>query len=116
MASRRTVKKKARRKNPVPPSKHAQVTAAIDLFKDFRGDDPEFIDTLKVHWPTVAFVVGYLDHVGYTTIRDGKTESYIHRFKKRSRPLLASSHDGKQLIILGGGYDFTERGIVDRPI
>lgn len=114
---RRTVKKKAvRRRNPVPPSKHVQVTAAIDLFKDFRGNDPEFIDTLKVNWPQVAFVVGYLDGVLYTTVRDSKEESYIHKFKKKSRPLLASSHDGKQLIILGGGYDFTERGIVDRPI
>lgn len=61
----------------------------------------------------VVIAIGTLDFVGYTTKRDGKTESYIHRFASSARPLLASSHDGRSLLILGGGYRFTERGIVD---
>ena len=107
-----TIKRK--RKNPVPPSKYAKVTKAIDLFKRFRGQDPEYIETHKITYPDVALVIGYLDFVGYTTVRDSKTESYIHRFKKSARPLLVSSHDGQQLLILGGEFDFTELGIVDR--
>ena len=50
----------------------------------------------------------------YDTVRDGESEKYIHRFKKRSRPLLVSSSDGKSLHILGGEYEFTDRGIVDK--
>jgi len=61
----------------------------------------------------VVFRVGTVDGILYTTVRDGNTEKYIHEFKKKSRPHLAVSHDGKQLFILGGGYAFTERGIVD---
>jgi hypothetical protein len=59
-------------------------------------------------------LVGDLDGVLYTTVRDGKTEKYVHRFRKRSRPLLVSAHDGKSLHILGGEYEFTERGIEDK--
>jgi hypothetical protein len=62
----------------------------------------------------VAFKIGDCDGILYTTVRDGVTESYIHKFKKKSRPVLASSFDGKQLLILAGGYEFTERGIVDK--
>lgn len=58
--------------------------------------------------------VGELDGVLYTTVRDGQTEKYIHKFRKKSRPLLAASHDGKSLHILGGEYEFTERGIEDK--
>ena len=76
--------------------------------------EPEFIETHKVSLPDVALLVGHLDGVMYTTVRDGKKEKYIHRFKLKSRPLLITSHDGTQLIILGGEYDFTELGIVDR--
>lgn len=101
-------------KNPVPPGKRSRLYAAIDLFKRFRGTDPEYIETHKINMPEVALLIGHLDGVLYTTIRDGVTEKYVHKFKLKSRPLLCTSHDGTQLIILGGEYDFTELGIVDR--
>jgi len=63
--------------------------------------------------PTVAAPIGSLDAVMYTTIRDGKVEKYIHRFAKSDRPLLAVTPDGRQLLIVGGLYRFTEAGIVD---
>lgn len=49
----------------------------------------------------------------YTTVRDGEVEKYIHRFKKSARPILAASHDGKQLVLIGGDFVFTECGITD---
>lgn len=61
-----------------------------------------------------AFTIGELDGVLYTTTRDGKKEPYIHEFKARSRPLLASSFDGQSLYILNGEYEFTDRGIEDK--
>jgi len=68
---------------------------------------------MKLPLPKAGLVIGELDGVLYTTQRDGKTEKYIHEFKKRSRPLLISSNDGTSLHILGGRYGMTERGIVD---
>lgn len=64
--------------------------------------------------PQVGLVIGELDGVLYTTTRDGEVEKYIHRFKKRARPLLVSSFDGHQLGIVGGRFQFTEAGIEDR--
>jgi len=91
-----------------------EVDAAGDLFKDFTGDYPEGMKTVKLPVPKTGLVIGELDGVLYTTVRDGKTEKYIHDFKKSSRPHLIASHDGKSLHILGGEYEFTERGIEDK--
>ena len=90
------------------------VGKAIDLFRRFRGDEPKYIDTVKFKIPDVALLIGQMDGIMYTTVRDGKAERYIHKFKRKSRPLLAVGHDGNQLIILGGEYEFTELGIEDK--
>lgn len=99
------------------------MSAAIRRYQRFSGHRGEVVarlDAAKVRGvltrgkKTVLIAVGSLDFVGYTTKRDGRIESYIHRFAKHARPLLATSHDGRHLYILGGGYTFTERGIVDR--
>jgi len=91
-----------------------QIKEATERFKDFTGHDPEYVDSLQYDQYGVYFRVGDCDGILYTTIRDGVKESYIHKFKKKSRPHLCASFDGQQLIILGGGYSFTERGIVDK--
>ena len=62
----------------------------------------------------VGYKFGECDFVGYTTVRDGKTERYIHRFKKRSRPSLVSAHDGSEIRMVGGSYEFTDAGITDK--
>lgn len=98
--------------NPVPPSKRVKLSHAVDLYQRFRGDDPEYIDTIEVADYDTFMVIGYLDFVGYHTIRDGEHERYVHHFDEKSRPLLCSSHDGKQLIIVGGRYKFGDRGII----
>ena len=105
--------KAARRRNPVGPTQR-ELDSAANLFKDFTGDHPEDMKSVKLPVPKTGLAIGELDGVLYTTIRDGKTEHYQHDFKKGSRPLLASSHDGKSLHILGGEYEFTERGIEDK--
>ncbi|MCP4408110.1 MAG: hypothetical protein GY807_10195 [Gammaproteobacteria bacterium] len=61
-----------------------------------------------------VFMIGILDGVLYTATRDGKDESYVHEFKPRARPILASSFDGNQLYVIDGQYLMTERGIVDQ--
>lgn len=102
-----------RGKNPVPASSKVRLQQAAKLYENFSGHDAEHIDTVTVDWPQEGLTVGKCDAILYTTIRDGETENYIHRFKKSARPLLAASHDGAQLALLGGDFTFTERGIVD---
>jgi len=76
--------------------------------------EPEFVDMVDRPAHDVLMLIGHCDGVLYTTRRDGQVEKYIHKFSGKSRPLLASSFDGKQLYLLGGAYDFTEEGITDR--
>lgn len=103
-----------REKNPVPPSRRVQVRDAVRLYEDFSGNDAEEVVTIdKPEMPDVVLVIGELDFVGYTTNREGRKEKYIHEFKQGCRPLLCATPDGKNLVLLGGRYTFTERGIVD---
>jgi len=92
----------------------ASVDKAIKRFSRFTGMKPAQGVRVQTESLDVGFVVGELDFVGYTTVREGRIEAYKHKFRKQSRPLLVSSSDGKSLHIVGGRYRFTERGIVDQ--
>lgn len=63
--------------------------------------------------PKVALAIGKVSRLYYVSDRDGEVKEYRHDFVSGSRPLLAVSHDGKSLMLLGGAYRFTDRGIVD---
>jgi hypothetical protein len=106
----------------VPPSSRARrrprtgddVTRAADLFERFTGHDAQNETRVTVPpLPKVAAVIGECDGVLYTTVRDGQTERYIHKFRKADRPLLCVAPDGRQILLVGGRYRFTEAGIVD---
>lgn len=107
----------------VPPSSRAGKPRAnirnsrdrvADLLERFKGHDAEVIGTVDIpELPAAVGAIGELDGVLYTTVRDGKVEKYIHRFRAKDRPLLCVSPDGRQLYVIGGAYVFTERGIVD---
>lgn len=114
-ATVRTPKKpSARKPNPVKEATREQkVQNAMRLFERFRLEEPRFVDEVDAPICDVAMVIGHCDGVLYTTVRDGKTEKYVHDFAKKSRPILAASWDGKQLFILGGRYNFTQDGITD---
>lgn len=97
------------------PRRSTKIANAVDLYKNFTGQEPEFYTNVKKpELPDVAFVIGPMVGVSYEATRDGITETYYHEFDKNCRPLLASTHDGRTIFILGGEYDFTEDGIVDR--
>lgn len=107
----------------VPPSSRVRARlerltrAAVKLYRDFTGLEPDSIEEVRIKVPEVVLKIGSCDLVGYTCDRDDggvKTQSYLHEFKKSSRPLLCVSADGKTLVIIGGDYEFTERGIEDR--
>lgn len=105
-------KKSLRLKNPTKSVKN-KILEATERHKDFSGHTPEFIDKKDLHDFSVSFKVGMCDAILYTTTRDGRVEKYVHEFKKKARPILASSHDGKKITLIGGNYKFTDRGIVD---
>lgn len=77
--------------------------------------DGEIIGTVNIPpRPDTLAVIGEIDGIMYSTIREGKLEKYLHEFKPNSRPLFCVSPDGKTIHLIGGSYDFTARGIVDR--
>lgn len=87
---------------------------AEDLYERFTGHRAGYVDKhADAHFQT-GLKVGSIDGILYTTVRDGVTEHYIHKFKKTSRPALAVSHDGKKFQAVGGRFEFTERGFIDR--
>ena len=99
----------------VPISRRAEVNRAANLYERFTGHEADEGARIRVPTqPRVAVAIGDVDGILYTTIRDGVIEKYIHKFAKKDRPIFAVSPDGKQLLMVGGNYNFTERGIVDK--
>lgn len=104
-----------RKKNPANPALKTQRKHAELLYSDFTGHKPAkpvMID--KPVYPEVMSVIGEIDGIMYTTVRDGKTEKYLHKFKKASRPLFCVASDGLSIHVIGGSYAFDDRGIVDK--
>ncbi|MGH8744733.1 MAG: hypothetical protein ACREUY_10695 [Burkholderiales bacterium] len=90
------------------------IQRAATLYESFTGEAPESVQVApKPKWPEVMVSIGTCDGIMYTTRQDGKLVRYIHEFAGKARPTFAVSPDGKQLFLLGGAYNFTERGIVD---
>ncbi len=115
-------KKTTFKKNPTPKAEFRnteratrELEQAMDLYRRFSGHEPEIVgSTKRPTLPNTGIIIGDLEGVAYETVRDGIKEKYFHRFDKKSRPLLCSSFDGSLIFILGGEYNFTEDGIVDR--
>lgn len=93
----------------------SDIRRAAKLYENFSGHEAEKVGRVKVPAvPRVGVAIGTVDGIMYTTVRDGETQKYIHQFKNVDKPLLVVSPDGKQIFMIDGKYDFTERGIVDR--
>lgn len=105
---------KKRKNNPVPKSKWHKLKEASARFEEFSGHQAKFIDERGLKKMDVGFKIGTIDFIGYTTKRDGRVEKYVHKFKKKCQPILASNYDGKYISVVGGNYHFTDRGIVDK--
>lgn len=90
------------------------IRAAVNLYQSFREKAPKRIKVVQFDVPEAVMVVGHVEEIAYRTTHGEKTEHYVHAFEPGSRPLLVASHDGKQLLLLGGRYKFTDRGIVDK--
>lgn len=90
------------------------IREAENRFRSFSGHELDREYRIQMPDDDVAFVFGELWGIGYTAIRDGKVERYLHEFRRSSQPLLAATPGGDQLLIIGGSYKFGPRGIVDK--
>ena len=95
-------------------SARQQLAQAVTLYESFREKRPRKLAHVKFKLPKVVANMGYVEYIGYRTLHGKKTTLYEHPFAIGSRPILAVSSDGRQLMLLGGLYKFTDRGIVDR--
>lgn len=102
-----------REKNLTKKTVNKKILTAIENFEEFTGMTPEYIDKKDLPKLEVGFKIGTCDGLLYTTVRDGRTEKYVHKFKRRARPILVSNFDGSFIALIGGHYKFTDRGIVD---
>lgn len=90
-----------------------KVQKAAQGYENFSGHAARGTRRVPYTPFTTGWPLGKLDAVMYSTVRDGKREKYIHRFKSTSRPLLVVNPDGSALGIVGGRYRVTESGIND---
>lgn len=107
------VRKSSRRKTN-PALSHDEVVQGARRFANFTGEAATpagYVQFPKA--PKVAVVIGSIDGILYSTVRDGVPEKYKHEFKAGDRPSFVVSADGKQIWLIGGRYRFTARGIVD---
>lgn len=107
-----------RGKNParVIERNEREIDLAADRLESFTGMEPHSVTEISdpnLKADKVGLVIGRLDGVPYTTTRAGKSEHYLHEFKKSARPLLVASPDGREMRIVGGRFQFTEAGFVD---
>ena len=92
----------------------AAVREAVQRFTGFKGERPKSVSRVSVPTaPRVLLTLGACVGIMYRTHRGGRTDNYLHRFKKSARPTLAVSSDGRTLYLLGGEYRVTDRGIED---
>jgi hypothetical protein len=94
--------------------KDQELRRAAGLLTEFSGHSVSEVLRVNKKDSRKGLVIGELDGVLYSTVRDGKHERYVHKFRKSSRPLLAALADGTQLEIVGGRFQMTEAGIEDR--
>jgi len=99
--------------NPAGTMGNKELGAAMRLFQNFTGHSAESIESHLLPEISHAWALGPIEKISYIARRDGETAIYEHEFKESSRPLLVASIDGDQLVIVGGQYQVTERGIVD---
>lgn len=112
MSGRVPPSSRARTRGAIHPNKDVQKAAR--LYERFSGHEAESFGKIKVpSMPKVGVAIGEVDFIGYTTVRDGVQEKYIHKFASKDKALLVVSPDGKAIYLVGGKYTFTERGIVD---
>jgi hypothetical protein len=94
-------------------SKGNAIARAAKLFRGFRLRAPRKATIVYVDLPEAAILMGKVRAIEYEMPRGRRSVLYRHEFAKGSRPDLGAGPDRCQLVIVGGNYRVTHRGIVD---
>jgi hypothetical protein len=87
--------------------------SAASLYHHFREERPKRARRVAVNLPRAVAVLGYVEFLGYVTTHRGRSFLYLHEFAPGSRPMMAAGKKRNQLLLVGGRYHVTSRGIVD---
>jgi hypothetical protein len=93
---------------------NAMIRARRDFEAFHWGDEStEILDAQapELHEGDVLVVLGKLRAVEYDTAKKGQDATWCHQFDEDDQPRLCATADG-QLVIVGGSYRVTPRGIV----
>ena len=90
-----------------------ELRQAAKLFESFREKPAVSVTRRRLPAPGVAIEIGPLNKIEYWTTHGNKRVLYAHAFKKNCAPTFMVSADGRQLLLVGGRFRFTWRGIVD---
>jgi hypothetical protein len=91
----------------------SDVKRAQKLWRDFREEPVGRTRSVEIDIPRAAMVLGRCEFIGYVTTHKGKTYLYLHQFAKGSRPRLVAGTRRGQLLLVGGRFKVTDRGITD---
>lgn len=88
------------------------IEEASELFAAFHDREPRdrSEDIVELDDGTIAICVGELIALDYCVKHGG--ELFSHRFAENDRPLLYVTFDGSEIVILKGGFRFTDKGFI----
>lgn len=86
---------------------------AARLYRSFREQPVRRVREVSIQLPAAVARMGLLEFVGYMTTHAGTPALYVHYFAPGSRPVLYASGGRNQLMLYGGRFKVTGRGITD---
>lgn len=89
------------------------VRRAAQLFAGFRLRGPRSIQAVRVELPEAVIVMGEVRAIEYEMPRGRRKVLYRHVFARGSEPTLGAGPGRCELVLIGGAYHVTRRGIVD---
>lgn len=90
-----------------------ELARAEALFRGFRLRGPRSVRQVRAELPTAVIVMGELRAVEYEMPRGRRKVLYRHEFARGSAPELCAGPGTCELVLVGGRYRVTQRGIVD---
>lgn len=90
-----------------------EVRRTAKLFRGFRLRGPRSVEGVQFDLPTAVITMGDVRGIAYEMPRGGRHVLYWHEFAKGSEPTITAGPDRCGLVLIGGNYRVTERGIVD---
>lgn len=93
--------------------KQKDFRGAFRLYEKFREATPKTAKRVNVRVPKTVMHMGDVEYIGYRTTHGRKVVHYHHDFAVGSRPVLAAGPGHNELVLIGGRYHVTDRGIVD---